>query len=305
MSGMERYQIILEKVPEEARPAAALFLSGCFSLPPSSTRDIAASSPIALISDMTKRQAEAVLAELSPTQPEGVSLKLVPERAAAKISRLQWPRPPRIYGSDLAAFVGGRSRHDLKCPICGGCVRVTVEDDGEARIAALDEPGDKSGGDTAAMPPGEPTPLFSGVKPLGFDSSHYASLRSLEAGDTGFWTDSHESIYERPPANQLPEPEKRSGSESTHGGKKSSFRGTAGLAAFMKSGAYAVVLGRTRDNQAVKMVADIMGISVDEAREKCLNLGLCVARDISLDEAQTLLARFQGVGARARIVKPI
>lgn len=305
MSGMERYHIIMGKVPEEALATVALFLSGCFSLPPSSTRGIAASGPIALISDMTKRQAEAVLAEMSVTAPEGVSLSLADDRDAGKISRLQWPRPPRIYGSDLAVFAGGRSRHDLKCPTCGCRVRVTVENDGEAKIAALDEPGAKDGGIPSAPAAGEGDPLFTGVKPLGFDSSHYASLKSLEAGDTGFWVDPHENASGRPVAAPPPGAEKKANPEGAPGGKKGSIRTVAGLAAFMKQGAYAVVLGRTRDNQAVKMVADIMGVSIDEAREKCLNLGLCVARDISLDEAQTLLARFQGVGARARIVKPM
>jgi ribosomal protein L7/L12 len=72
----------------------------------------------------------------------------------------------------------------------------------------------------------------------------------------------------------------------------------------MKPGAFAVVVGRTRDNQAVKMISEIMGISEREARDRCMHLGICVARDISLDEAQNLLSRFKSLGAKARIVKP-
>ena len=73
----------------------------------------------------------------------------------------------------------------------------------------------------------------------------------------------------------------------------------------MTPGAFSLVVSRTKGPQAVKIIAEILGVSETEAREKCLGLGLCVARDISLDEAQNLLTRFRSLGAKARIVKPM
>ena len=78
----------------------------------------------------------------------------------------------------------------------------------------------------------------------------------------------------------------------------------SGLAAFMKPGPFALLLARTRDVQAIKMTAEIMGISESEARDRCLELGLCVAKGIGLEEARTLMTRYRGVGARARIARP-
>lgn len=81
-------------------------------------------------------------------------------------------------------------------------------------------------------------------------------------------------------------------------------RPAAGLAAFMKPGVFSVVVSRSRDPQVVKMIAEIMGVPEAEARDKCLCPALSPVRGISLDEAQSLLARFRNLGAKARIVRP-
>lgn len=291
-------QIIMAKVPEDKQPETALFLSGCFSLPPASTRGIAASGPIALLSDLSRHQAEAVMAELKPSLPQDVVLRIGTGKETSRVSRLQWPRPPRIYGRDLQEFAESSTAHDLKCPRCGGLIRV-VQDGGG--LCAYPSGSERRRGDTAARPApsNEKDPLFSGVKPLATGTGNFASIRSLQAGDTGFWMDYSHSIFA---PTEPPVMEHRAG-DTSHA-KKSTGKISAGLAAFMKPGAFALVVGRTREPQAVKMIAEIMGVTESEARDKCLSLGLCVAKDISLDEAQNLLARFRNLGARARIVKP-
>lgn len=294
------YQIILEKVAEERQPDAVLFLSGCFSLPPASTKGIAASGPIALITDVTHAQAEAVVGELALSIPEGVTLRIADAEESAKISRLQWPRQPRIYGRDLSEFASDPESHNLKCPLCGGMIRIFRDPNGLLGASATTERGKPS---SRRLPSDEKDPLFSGIKPLASAGSNFASIRSLQAGDTGFWMDHSHNIF-APPAPEGPVDDGKGPGDSSHA-KKSTIKVSAGLAAFMKPGAFALVVGRTKDPQAVKMIADIMGVSKDEARDKCLNLGLCVARDIALDEAQNLLARFKGLGAKARIVRPM
>ncbi|MCC8191193.1 MAG: hypothetical protein LIP77_11270 [Planctomycetes bacterium] len=288
--------LLLEKVPEDRQPDAALFLSGCFSLPPASTRGIAASGPIALLSDLGPDQAEAVLAEVRPSLPAGVELRLAGSGEAEKISRLQWPRPPRIYGRELKEFGRDVETHRLSCPDCGA--DFLVRRNAAGQLTAVREKKQESS--RRLIPANDADPLFSGIKPLATDASNYASIRSLQAGDTGFWLDhGHHAAPGVPPTGELRDAAE--GSES----KKSTGKLAAGLSAFMKPGVFALVVGRTRDPQAVKMIAEIMGISQDEARDKCLNLGLCVARDIALDEAQNLLVRFKNLGLRARIVKPM
>jgi ribosomal protein L7/L12 len=295
------HQIIMEKVPPDRQPEAALYLSGCFSLPPASTKGIAASGPIALLSDLERRQAEAILKELVPPAPAGVALRVAGPGDKARVSRLQWPRPPRVYGSTLDEFVK-MDVEEIACPHCGGLIRVTREADGLQAVAS--GPDKRRSGETDIQRPpssSDQDPLFSGIKPLDPDTSKYASIRSLQAGDTGFWMDHGRNAFS-------PSPPPDESAASSHGGaanaKKSTGKIQAGLAAFMKPGAYALVVGRTRDSQAVKMIADIMGLGENEARERALNLGLCVARDISLDEAQNLLIRFRNLGAKARIVRP-
>ncbi len=302
MPDQEKYQIVLEKVPYERQPEAALFLSGSFSLPPASTRGIVASGPITLLSGLTKAQAEAVIEELKAGMPEGVELRLAAENDPGKYSRLQWPRPPRIYGRDLSDFISQQNTQDIHCPLCGGHLRITNDDTGVRAVTATDSA--RRGGMTTRriLTASDKDPLFSGVKPLATADTNYASLRSLEAGDTGFWMDYSNSEHDTSPPHEPPAA-RTPGKESSTG-KKGTNRNAAGLSAFMKPGGFALVVSRTKDPQAVKMISEIMGISQDEARDKCLNLGLCVAKDIALDEAQNLLARFRNLGAKARIVRP-
>ncbi len=317
MAEEDHYQIILGKVPEDLQPGVALFLSGCFSLPPAATKGISASGPIALLNGLTRKQAAAILKELRATLPEGVELAVSDEKDSTRISRLQWPRPPRIYGRDLAEFIPREVNTDIACPLCGGKLKLSRGEDGNIKA----EPADSSQTKIMPKPPADAEsdkdPLFSGVKPMAVDTSTYASLRSLKAGVTGFWTDLTENLFSPPSlgasrqAPRMPQtslaleddaPAPANGEPPSHMSRRKS---TSGLAAFMKQGAFAVVVSRTRDSQVVKMIAEIMGISEDEARERSQNLGLCVARDISLDEAQNLLARFRNLGAKARVVKPM
>ncbi len=300
MADKESYQIILEKVPYERQPEAALFLSGCFSLPPGSTRGIVASGPIILLSDLAKTQGEAVLEELASSLPEGMTLRLADEKDSAKVSRLQWPRQPRIYGRELSEFENRQESHDMSCPLCGGLLRITRDASGmKAAPAGVGE--QKTGGSRRLLSASDKDPLFSGVKPLVSADSNYASLRSLEAGDTGFWMDYGGQGDQQPPA---PPPARSPGRETEMKKGAGTSRTSAGLASFMKPGGFSVVVSRTKDAQVVKMISEIMGIGEDEARDKCLGLGLCVAKNISLDEAQNLLARFRNLRAKARIVRP-
>lgn len=301
--GERDHQIVMEKVPAERQAGAALYLSGCFSLPPASTKGIAASGPIALLSDLEKSQAEAIIKELKSSVPAGVELRIAGPGDKARVSRLQWPRPPRIYGSTLDEFAKANTAgQEIACPHCGGLIRLTQEADGlQAAPAGQDK---RRSNETAVYrqpSPSDKDPLFSGIKPLDPDTSKYASIRSLQAGDTGFWMDYSQNVFSPPPPLE-------EGDRGKHGGTSNAKRSTgkisAGLAAFMKSGSYALVVGRTRDSQVVKMIAEILGVSEHEARERALNLSLCVAHDISLDEAQNLLVRFRNLGAKARIVRP-
>lgn len=298
------YQLILEKVPEDKQPEIALFLSGCFSLPPSSTRGIAASGPIALISEMTKAQAEAVLNELTTSIPPGTNIHIAPEGQCSHASRLQWPRPPRIYGSSLDEFTATEAEnHEAKCPVCGSALHI-IQDGNDIQLITAATSEKRRSSDTAIrhFSVSDRDPLFSGVKPLAQETAKYASIRSLQAGDTGFWMDHTNSIFAPAPAPDSTPAAARTPNDSSNAKRTSSKSG--GLAAFMKPGAFAVVLGRTKDAPTVKIVSEIMGISEADARERCLSLGTCVARDISLDEAQNLLARFRILGTRVRIVRP-
>ncbi len=282
----ESCQIVMLEVPEPARADAAMFLSGCFSLPPASTRSIAASGPIALLADLGKGQAEAVVAELRPSLPDGVVLEIRPGDDG-EFARLQWPRPPRIYGRDVEDFAVAA---DVKCPVCGGMIRIVKDRDGLKAVALhAFQP----------APADDRDPLFSGVKPLAAAASGYASLRSLQAGDTGFWMD-NKGVFSAA-AEERDAPPASVPAETSHSKRA---RSSAGLAAFMKPGAFSIVVARSRDPQVVKMIAEIMGVPEAEARDKCLSPAVTPVRGISLDEAQSLLARLRNLGARARIVRP-
>lgn len=297
------YQLILEKVPEEKQPETALFLSGCFSLPPASTRGIAASGPIALLSELTRQQAESIFAELKPSFPEGVRISVEMQEERSRASRLQWPRPPKIYGSTLDEFIT-ENENDIKCPICGGLLHATYEGSEIHLVPAVNERRRNTETVIPSPRPSDRDPLFSGVKPLALETSKYASIRSLQAGDTGFWMDHTHSIF-APASQSEPAPPARTPSGDTSTVRRSSSnRPSTGLAAFMKAGAFAVIIGRSRDAQIIKAVSEIMGVPESEARDRCLNLSLCIAREIALDEAQQLSHRLTNLGAKVRIVRP-
>lgn len=301
MSKQDDFLIILDPVPTERQAETALFLSGCFSLPTSSTKGIAASGPIALLADLPRNRAESILEEMRASLPSGVSLRIVSGDEAGKLARLQWPRQPRVYGRELSEY-GDITNSEISCPHCGELIRVARDGSGLKAVPVRDSKRSRIS-DRGQLDHENGDPLFSGVKPLVGADSNYASLRSLEAGDTGFWMDYGNKDPYSPAAPVEHPSESPLAKDSTHD-RKGSGRSAAGLAAFMKPGGFALVIGRTRDSQTVKMIAEIMGISEGEARDKCLNLGVCVAKDISLDEAQNLLARFRNLGAKARIVRP-
>ncbi len=214
--------------------------------------------------------------------------------------RLHWPTPPRIYGRNLSDFAAVPSSHDLHCPVCGGLIHVYMEN-GAMRAGVA---GSRKRSSTRRIKPAnDRDPLFSGIKPLDTADSGRVARSALDAGDTGFWGSCNQQDIEPPPRPEAPPA--KDGSGETTADRKSTGKTSAGLSSFMKQGVFAVVIGRTRDPQAVKMIAEIMGVDEDEAQNRSLSLGLCVARDISLDEAQNLAARFRNLGARARIVKPM
>lgn len=298
-----RYMLVMEKVPDDRQPETALFLSRCFSLPPPSARNIAASGPIALLADLSGQQAGAVLAELKTALPPDVIMRVTESSASLRISRLQWPRPPRIYGRDVNDFVIAGDARGTSCPLCGGQLRIIKDGDGVKLVSAGGERKKEVGESKRTLPSNDDDPLFSGIKPLAAGSGNYASIRSLQAGDTGFWMDHSHFAYSAQPQSDSQAGERHEDPGTTTV-KRTTVRNAGGQAAFMKPGAFAVVAARTKDTATVKMIAEIMGIPETEARERSLTLGLCVARDISLNEAQSLLARFKKLGSRARIVKP-
>ncbi|MDR2392338.1 MAG: hypothetical protein LBE84_11760 [Planctomycetota bacterium] len=256
MSDIETRQIVLSAIQEERRHNAALFLSACFSLPICASRDIAASSPVMLLSELSTKQAEAVMIELLASAPEGVILENVRTGETSGINQLQWPQSPRIFGRDLAEFDAIRLQSTTNCPHCGGRIRVT-ELDRILRVEAADSPFMN----TAAAKRNETIERLQGNN-------------GIAPGDPALL-----------------------GSQPPNGGLSGRF-------AFMKRGAFAVMLGRTKDVQVIRIVSEIMGIPENEAREKCQTPGLCVAKDISLAEAQSLLARFKNIGVKVRIAKP-
>ena len=300
MTDTDKHQIILDPVTEEKQPAVALFLSGCFSLPPASTRRIAAAGPIAILSDLELGQAKSILADLTSSMPEGLTLRVAQEEDASDAGRLEWPRQPKIFGKPVEEFRQPDMWLEATCPACGKPLAVHKEPNDELTVKLL-----KKNSTTAIMrsnPESEESdkdPLFSGIKPLVTNSAAFAAMRSLQAGDTGFWGDAR-TIYSMDDETP-PEPGNETPETSTSAASKSS----SGLAAYLTPGVFAVVIARTKDASVVKNVAEIMGISENTAREKCLSLSLCVARGISLDEARTLLARFKTLGAKARIAKPM
>lgn len=299
-SDPDLYQIVLEKIPYDKQAETSLYLSGCFNLPPATTRGIVASGPIALISDLSRDQAEAIVLELEESLPEGVTLRIARAGETSRISRLQWPRAPRVYGRDVREFTKQRESHTLACPLCGGAIRVSRDADGgfTASVPSGSERVRVPGASRRAPAAEDSDPLFSGIKPLATDTANFASVRSLEAGDSGFWSLPGQNVFE-------PAGKPSAIGKGAHRAAREHAKAPNGLAAFMKPGAFAVVVGRTKDPQVVKMIADILGDDEETARTKCLNLGLCVVRGVALDEAQNLIARFRNLGARARIVKPM
>ncbi len=294
---------MLDPVPEELEQAVALFLSGCFSLPPASTKRIAASAPIAILSDLDGFQAETVLTELQASLPEGITLRAVKEGDDQDASSLAWPKPPQIFGRSLDEYKLQVSEDESPCPCCGKMLKITKGPDGNVVLKYPMK--NRSGSHTVMIPNPEAEdadkdPLFSGFKPLASDSVGFAAFKSLKAGDTGFWGETSRHLVAAP-FESPPEPEKKpSARESNSTGKT-----TTGLAAYMKPGVFAVILSRSKDPLVVQKVAETMGITEAEAREKCLQLSLCVAQDISLDDAKTLAGTLKSLGGRVRIAKPM
>jgi hypothetical protein len=255
--------IVLEAVPDAFRKEAAGFLAGCFSLSPSVAMNIAASSPIAVLSGLSAACAAAILAEIGPAVPGGVSLRIGEDGDDGGLSQLQWPRPPHVFGRKLSEFADPAKSREADCPLCGGRIRL-VEKGDDFRLEAS-----------------------------GAEEKNGQSAYALIGEDGG-----------RPAAETERLPYRYAGRREGDGALSKPAGAPSGLAAYMKPGAFAVVVGKTREVQAIKLAAETMGLTQEEAWDSCQELGLCVVEGVSLAEAKSLKARFSNLGVRVRIARP-
>ena len=296
------YNIVIGHMPLEIQAEVALALSASMLLPGNAAQRIVANAPIAILSDLSRLQAESIKTELLKSMPPGTDLVVAPDKSEEKISRLEWPQPPRINEKSLTDFLRINFDHDLICPNCQEKLYLKTDDDkglslvkvecdlSQAPTSDFDKADDRLGADD--------DPLFAGLVDFG-PIADLKAVQALNAGDTGFWMGFDSRNLPAAESNRMTfsEVEEKASASGT-------IRGASGLTTFMRPGPYAVVINGSQDIDVIRFTADLLGISENEAREKCLKHSLCVAKNIAREEAQSLLARLRSLKAEARIFRP-
>jgi hypothetical protein len=327
---MADYAVVLRACPEERRPAVASLISKAFSLKDATCNTIIESTPIILIDQLDAESAAAMFIALDGIRQAGGSLELRCTEVS-ELPKIEWPKPPLVFKQTIASFATALQQ-TAPCPHCRQEVRLVdlatyhIENIGSdtdhyqpqiieadqatgnasSRVGTRDKaPTKASAKQFTSSPMPEITPFSNPVLPAQESTSPDSSDNDDDVGtridelfpeDDGIIPNTNDitNILDR----LLPD-EQRGDANAT--GSSSSFQAASQVA----NGGYSVFLSKITDNnrrqEAVPVLADIAGISNDEAEKLSKKVIIPVLRGVSQGEAEAAKQRFAQIKVLARI----
>jgi ribosomal protein L7/L12 len=330
------YSLILRACPEECRGPVAQLLGRAFSLKDSTCTSIASSLPIVLLSDLSRDESSALSLALAPLQQRGATIEFS-QNNVDELPKIDWPRRPMVFKREIAEHVAD-CQMPIACPGChtshslldllasrlgpGGSRPVTAlhrHTTQEFRGTQLPEITPFS---SQMLTPTPPPAVANGTGETdGGDGDPLARLNELfPEEESGFMPNSADitSILNRllpdedVPASSptttpgpMPQPDLRP-TPAMPAGTSMSTR--ARIAVDSGSGGYAVFLAKITDEarraKVVGIIAELTGLSQDEADVLSKKVIIPVLKGVTKEEAEAAKQRFAKVGILARVKAP-
>lgn len=277
MSESHTAQIILRGFPHEESEATQAALERCLHFSPGLAQKVMNAAPIAVLHGMNPRQALEVMLALQPLLEAGAALEVqVGQNPSA--ARLGWSKAPHICGKALARF-GPQPSAKVEAP---------------ARPEPEPEP------PAATEEDSDDGPLFEGLgDPLFGDMAALHDTGALPIIGVPEMFD-----LETTPARTARPPSSRRVQKASPTRQEAPTPAEPRGAAEESTGTYCVSVPGSGREDAVALVAELLEIDPDEAKQRLRKPVLVVARDVEHDTAESIRTRFSDIGVKAIVTQP-
>ena len=109
------YSLILRACPEGSRDSVAHLLGRAFSLKDSTCVSIASSTPIVLLTELSKDEAAALGLAMVGLGQRGATVELTLEDVS-ELPKIDWPKRPMVFKREIAEFAADFSALTLNVP---------------------------------------------------------------------------------------------------------------------------------------------------------------------------------------------
>jgi ribosomal protein L7/L12 len=318
------YSLILRACPEGSRDSVAQLLGRAFSLKDSTCVSIASSTPIVLLTDLAKDDAAALGLVMVGLEHKGATVELTAEDVS-ELPKIDWPKRPLVFKRDITEFAGDFAALSLNLP--GANKAYTLQ---ELLLVRLDPQTRPSGHTSRAStefkgaqlpeitpfsnqalssPTPTPVPTHTPAPPRptaasGNDTDAVSRLNELFPDeDSGFMPNNDDitSILDR----LLPDEEQKTAQPGSGPVGQGSSSGRVpvvspiGFSVFL-----AKIADEVRRAKVVPILAELSGLSHEEADALSKKVIIPVVKGVSKEEAEAAKQRFAKIGILARVKGP-
>lgn len=319
------YSLILRACPEGSRDAVAQLLGRAFSLKDSTCVSIAGSTPIVLLTELSKDEAAALCLAMVGLEQRGATVELTHEDVS-ELPKIDWPKRPLVFKRDISEFPTDFAALSLNIPGSNRSYSLLelllVRLDPQSRpVGHAGRPSTEfKGGPLPEVTPFSnqvlsaptPTPVPGHTQvprapepSATADGDAVSRLNELfPEEDGGFMPNNDDitSILDR----LLPDEEK--GTAEPGSGPVGMGSNSGRMAALSAPVGFSVFLAKIADEarraKAVPLLAELSGLSQEEADALSKKVIIPVLKGATKEEAEGAKQRFAKIGILARVKGP-
>lgn len=319
------YSLILRACPEGSRDTVAQLLGRAFSLKDSTCVSIASSTPIVLLTELSKDEAAALGLAVVGLEQRGATVELTHEDVS-ELPKIDWPKRPLVFKRDIAEFPTDFAALSLHIPGSNRSYSLLelllVRLDPQSRpVGQAGRPSTEfKGGSLPEVTPFSnqvlsaptPTPVPGNTQvprapepSAGADGDAVSRLNELFPEEEGGFMPNNDditSILDR----LLPDEEKGAAEPgsgpvgmSSNSGRMAALSAPVGFSVFL-----AKIADEARRAKAVPLLAELSGLSQEEAEALSKKVIIPVLKGASKEEAEAAKQRFAKIGILARVKGP-
>lgn len=322
------YSLILRACPEGSRDPVAQLLGRAFSLKDSTCVSIASSTPIVLLTDLSKDEAAALGLVMVGLEQKGATVEIT-HQDVSELPKIDWPKRPMVFKRDIGEFAADFAALSLTVP--GANRSYTLQELLMVRLDPQTRPSGQSARPSTEfkganlpevtpfsnqvlssptptpVPAHTPAPRAPASTTGGGDGDAVSRLNELfPEEDGGFMPNNDDitSILDR----LLPDEEQGKAQPGSGPVGHGSSSGRMAAVPAGAGGGFSVFLAKIADEarraKAVPLLAELSGLSNEEADALSKKVIIPVVKGVTKDEAEAAKQRFAKIGILARVKGP-